>query len=491
MTEANNSHSEKTGLEIINEWLTGDDHDQEEVLELIKSITDIEYESIRNRAAEKLEWRVSTLDNFRNMPDNATEANALFKEPVAWNKSVNGADLLSEIKGVFQKHVVFSDEAATACSLWVLHTYAFSAASISPILAITSPEKRCGKTTLLGTLDAFCYRSLASGSLTTASLFRIIEQHSPTLLIDEADTFLSAKEELRGVINSGHTKATARVIRCAGENHEPRPFSTWAPKAIACIGNLPETVRDRSIEIKMQRKKSSDSIERFRESDRRQMNVPCRKMLRWAKDNLNALKGKEPESVDCLGDRAADSWDPLFAIADQIGGQWPDEARKAAKALSCVETQPSLQTELLADIKKIFATTKNKDSIQSQELVKQLIHLEESPWSDYSRGRALTTRSMAMMLKSYGISSRDIRFPEGTKKGYYFKDFDEAFTHYLPNRSATSATRLNSNDLKKNKNATDSDDVADDESDKTLTSNDVAPVADRLYGITESTKDTD
>ena len=489
MTDISNSHSVKSELEIIEEWLGGGNRTQQEILDLIQSISVSEYESIRTRAAEKLDWRVSVLDIHRNARDAATETNNLFTEPEPWRNPVSGPGLLTEIKSVFQRHVVFSDEAATACSLWVLHTYAFDATYVSPILAITSPEKRCGKTTLLGILDALSYRPLACGSITPASIFRIIEQHRPTLLIDEADTFLSDNELLRGVINSGHTKSTAKVIRCVGENHEPRPFSTWAPKAIACIGGLSDTIRDRSIEIKMQRKKNTDKVERFRERDHQQMIIYCRKMLRWSRDHVEALKQKVPISVDCLSDRAADSWEPLFAIAEKIGERWSEEARKAAQVLSCTETLPSLQTELLADIRNIFATLEHIDKIQSQELVKQLIDLEESPWNTYSYGRPLTPRTMAMILKSYDISSRDIRFPEGTKKGYYIKDFNEAFTRYLPGGTETSATRLNNKDLKGNHNATNPDSVADSNSDKTLDNYNVAHVADKLYGITMDTKD--
>lgn len=43
----------------------------------------------------------------------------------------------------------------------------------------------------------------------------------PTMLIDEADTFLCDNDELRGVLNTGHTRATAYVIRTVGEDHEP------------------------------------------------------------------------------------------------------------------------------------------------------------------------------------------------------------------------------------------------------------------------------
>jgi len=126
--------------------------------------------------------------------------------------------------------------AATAVALWVLHAHVFAAWFVTPIVAITSPVKRCGKSNLLIVLDALIPRSLMASNVTPAVIYRAIEAFGPSLLIDEADTFLPDNRELRGVLNSGHTRRTAYVLRCDGDSHDPRRFSTWCPKAIALIG---------------------------------------------------------------------------------------------------------------------------------------------------------------------------------------------------------------------------------------------------------------
>jgi hypothetical protein len=79
-----------------------------------------------------------------------------------------------------------------------------------------------------------------------SAIFRIVERDAPTLLIDEADTFLKENDELRGILNTGHRRG-GQVTRTVGDDHEPRLFSTWAPVAIAMIGQLPATLDDRSI----------------------------------------------------------------------------------------------------------------------------------------------------------------------------------------------------------------------------------------------------
>jgi putative DNA primase/helicase len=95
-------------------------------------------------------------------------------------------------------------------------------------------------------------------------LFRSVEKWTATLLIDEADSFLMGNDELRGVLNSGHRRDTAKVIRPAGDEHEPRVFSTWGAKAIAQIGKLPATLEDRAIVLQMKRKNPGEPVEWFR-----------------------------------------------------------------------------------------------------------------------------------------------------------------------------------------------------------------------------------
>jgi putative DNA primase/helicase len=89
---------------------------------------------------------------------------------------------------------------------------------------------------------------------------------APTLLIDEADTFLKDNDELRGILNTGHRRG-GQVTRTVGDEFEPRQFTTWSPVAIAMIGRLPDTLDDRAITIRLKRRKPSERVRGFR-SDR-------------------------------------------------------------------------------------------------------------------------------------------------------------------------------------------------------------------------------
>jgi hypothetical protein len=157
--------------------------------------------------------------------------------------------MLSDLIKVIRRYMVIDENELVAVALWIVHCHAFEEFNITPRLAITSPEKRCGKTTLLDIIGALVPRRLFTVNIGAAAVFRAIEMARPTLLVDEADTFLSGNDELRGILNSGHRR-NGNTIRCVGEGFEPREFSTWAPVAIALIGKLPDTLEDRSVPVK-------------------------------------------------------------------------------------------------------------------------------------------------------------------------------------------------------------------------------------------------
>jgi len=244
-----------------------------------------------------------------------------------WESPVDGAALLTDIVAIVDRHAILPAGAAVAFALWLRHTYVLDAFDVSPYLGVTSPEKRCGKTVVLELTQAMARKPLPAANITPAALFRTIEAHTPTLLIDELDTFLKDNEELRGVLNSGHRKATAVVIRLAGDDHEPRTYSTWCPKIIAMIGNLPETLADRSIPITMRRKTPDEETQRIRFDRLMRECEPIRqKAARWSDDHIGVIRDSEPDVPEALNDRAQDLWRPLLAIAEVVGKNWTGKA---------------------------------------------------------------------------------------------------------------------------------------------------------------------
>jgi len=111
------------------------------------------------------------------------------EEVEPWTEPVDGNALLSEVEGVIKRYVVLPRWAAETIALWVVHAYAFQLREVSTYLGIESPEKRCGKTTLLSVLSELSNRAVALANISSPAVFRAIEEKQPTLLIDEQTHF--------------------------------------------------------------------------------------------------------------------------------------------------------------------------------------------------------------------------------------------------------------------------------------------------------------
>lgn len=195
----------------------------------------LEYDRLREPTAKRLGIRLKVLDA------EVKAARAENGDTKPWPDPINGSDLLDEICDAIKRYLILPDGGPEILALWAIHTHVFNSFEHSPRLAITSPEKGCGKTTTLDILGELVARPLPTSNATTSAIFRTIEKVMPTLLIDEADTFLKDNEELRGVLNAGHRRG-GQIIRTVGDDYEPRQFSTWTPAAIAMIGRLPDTL---------------------------------------------------------------------------------------------------------------------------------------------------------------------------------------------------------------------------------------------------------
>lgn len=395
-------------------------------------LDDIAYDQVRKGHAEKLGIRVSTLDRqvYSRRAEKLHEADDAFPPPELWPEEVVLKDLLDEIVAAVQRHVIVDRSAAIAIALYVILTYCVDAIDCCPILGIESPEKRCGKTTLLDLLTRLVYRPTPAANISTATIYRLIEAIRPTFLLDEVDTFLSAIPDMVGILNSGHQRATAFVWRteAVGDEWKPEKFSTWAPKIIAQIGKLPDTLRDRSILIQMRRKSPNEKAERLRK--RNYSHIP-RQAYTWSLANMSRILSVEPEIPDSLNDREADSWEPLLAIAELAGRDWPQRARSAAIRLAEKTSESdSIRIQLLADI-RILLEAADGPGLCTTDLLVRLCELEDHPWPTYSRDKPINARQLANLLRPFGIKP-EVQHKLGQKRGYMKEDFQDTFARYLP-----------------------------------------------------------
>jgi hypothetical protein len=400
----------------------------------LASLSPVQYDRERKEAANLLDVRLSTLDTIVDglRPKKEEDAKGTpisFPELEPWHEQVEGEKLIEDLTNVIKKHVALSDEQALTTSFWILHAHAREAAEHFPRLHLESPVKRCGKTTLMNTVFHMVPRALETEFISKSALFRLIEEYQPTMLIDEVDSFLHDNEEMRGLLNAGHTRNGTTIISIPmGDGWEPRQFKVSGPTVIAGIGRIPETLEDRSITIHLKRRLKNEKIERLRSNRTEHLSVIGRRAARWVSDNIIKLINSDPELPNELNDRQHDNWRPLIAIADAISKDMGEKAREAAKVLSkeIVYEDDSAGIMLLADVADII---KEVDTT-AEDIVKKLITMNDRPWPKWRKGEPLTKTSLARLLKPFHIKPK-IMWEEKTVKKYLAKEIQDAKDRYV------------------------------------------------------------
>lgn len=351
-----------------------------------------------------------------------------------------GAAILDDVAAFIKRYMVLTDAQVTAIALWISHTHAIDACQFTPYLAITSAEKRCGKSRLLEILEYLVREPWMTSGATAPALFRRIDAKRPCLLLDEIDALVKGSPEMaeavRGVLNAGNKKG-ATISRCVGKGTEMlvKDFAAFCPKAVSGIGSLPDTVRDRSLPIRLQRKLSVEQVARLRARLVKPEAGPLRERLKnWVEAQVPQLEDARPEMPEQLDDRQQDGAEILFSIALAAGHGWPDRCRKALLELfrSVDVGDDSARLRLLADLRTIFTDFPLADAFSTSELLEKLKEIETSPWSDWSKGRGLTPKGLSDLLKPYGIYPGQFQEKGMRNRGYRRTDFEDAWGRYLP-----------------------------------------------------------
>ncbi|MEV4418228.1 DUF3631 domain-containing protein, partial [Catellatospora sp. NPDC049609] len=357
---------------------------------------------------------------------------------------IDGAALLDRVHAMITRYVILPcPEAADAVTLWIAATHAQDAWAYAPRLVIRAPEKRCGKSRLLDVVEGASCNPLMTVNASPAAVYRSIGMGtSLTLLVDEADTIFGPKagenEDLRGLLNAGHQRGRP-AIRYDANTQRVESIETFCMAALAGIGQMPDTIEDRAVVIKMRRRAPGESVKPWRiKRDRPQMLKLSAELSAWLKPLLPELETAEP--VMPLEDRAADTWEPLIVIADSARGDWPARARAAALVLTGEAEKNAVRSDrvrLLADCRTAF---RDDEALPTATLIERLKEDPEAPWARYEN-TGLTPMKLAGLLREYEITSDTIRFGGGVgqAKGYRAADFTDAWLRYCPPTSENTA----------------------------------------------------
>ena len=340
----------------------------------------------------------------------------------------------NDLEFFLRDYVVFGTSVEyDVVAVWCAFALATEEFDYSPRLAFWSPEKRCGKSTILELIHHLLSNSRLTSNISAPALYRTIEKDETcTIIIDETDTIFGRyadkekAEALRGIGNSGFKRGST-IIRCEGNNFEPKEFRVFCPVVLAGIGTsaIPETIADRSIMIEMRRKMPHESISEYESDEIESVFGAIRQRLeKWVEDNRHLFRETQPEFPRELNARARDVWKPLLKIAENIDEEWRLRIFNAAKALSTKLDNPddiSLQLRLLGDCREVMV----EDFIPTKDLIFKLCSLEESPWGSM---QGFNGSFLAKLLRNYGISSNRT----SAVRGYKRSDFNDAWSRYIP-----------------------------------------------------------
>ena len=356
-----------------------------------------------------------------------------------------GSDVLSSLADLINRHMYIKPEQADATALWCAMAWLHDDQNLelAPFLNITAPSSRAGKTALLDIVAEIVPRPFPLVGASEAFLFRVIEEHAPTLLLDEIDTQRAKKNGqsayLDGMLNGSQTRRTATIGRMAqirnGQAVEQVAvtFSTWCPKVLCGIGGLADTTVERSIQIRMDRKPKTELRPRWRNRDRQAVMDLCRKIGTWVKGNADEIitargQVKLPETIN---DRQWDSWEVLGAIAKVAGGDWPKRAVAACKYITDASEDTRSYGELLiGDLSAIFSHKEGEGFITSAVICEFLNKMEERPWSHWNKGRGFNPSALAQKLKPFNIKPRQKKQRGSPQRGYDYGGLEPLFSRY-------------------------------------------------------------
>ena len=347
----------------------------------------------------------------------------------------DGEALVADLERFITAFVILPQRISLPLAAWVAATYCYETFDAFSYLLVTSPAPRCGKTRLLEVLSLIVSTPQRTANISESALFRVIRKFGPTLLLDEAENLKSKGERaeyLRGLVNAGNRR-DATVTRCVGKDFDPQEFSVYCPKVISGIGTFPHTIRDRSIILPMQRRKTSEKVSRFIFREAR----PVGDVLR---QRAQAFIERQREQIELaylkldlqfLEDRDCEAWEPLFAVMSVADPSRLPELRDCAEQLSKAkassDADENLAVKLLSDLRDVWP--ENRPHVWTRDLLGLLRALEESPWST---DIDLNPRKMARLLRGFDIRTRKVRVGDSTGKGYLLGELEAAFRRYLP-----------------------------------------------------------
>ena len=212
-----------------------------------------------------------------------------------------------------------------------------------PYLWVTSVDPNSGKSTVLRSLAAAVRRPMSVQRITPPALFRTLAAWQPTPLIDEVGRFVTGNTDLEGLLDAAcYRDGIVRLVEKVGtagggETFATRKFFCFSPIAMGGLGAVAPTIRSRSVRLRMTPASASHKPVRLADH-MRQVSALAEKVGPHLAAHADAIcaqleRGPTAALPPDLINRDADVWEPLFAVAELIGGDWPGRCADAYRLL--------------------------------------------------------------------------------------------------------------------------------------------------------------
>lgn len=343
--------------------------------------------------------------------------------------------LYGAIRDVIDQTIVTGEDEKVTMTFFIMASWFPESFDYYPYLHITSPTAGSGKSTCLEVIGAMVINPLIASNASSASIFRALAKDWITLLLDEVETFnLTQGSDLVGIINSGHKKSTATVLRCGieREGFDPKGFFVGGFKVISGLpSDISKSLLTRFIEIIMQVKPKDQEVMRLSKIDSQIFDDIATRFKTLRDSGQVAKKLRLLEAPKVFGNRKNDKWEALFLIGELTGSPEKEVLIEAAKRIDDEQEEPDLGIQILSDIKQIMDDLK-APRIPSDALYQQMQKLRDGEWKKYDYGRGLSKNELQKRIRTFGVKTE--RFKHGGKSvtGYTSSQFHDSWRRYLP-----------------------------------------------------------
>jgi hypothetical protein len=359
----------------------------------------------------------------------ASKSNIIREWPEPSPTHVNPLDLMSKVTKFIARFVVMTPSERTLIFFWSFLPWTVQLWPKLAILRITSPEKQCGKSTALDVLEQLIPNPFLTINISAAALYRLIEALKPTVLVDEADSFASTREDFRNIACGGFDR-NRPVVRFNTETQQVETFQTHGCRVIASIGSLHETIEDRSVFVQLTKKAYDQEVEQLTDVPAAEFEELRQMYARVVAGHFGEFASQKLKRPEAFVSREWDKYRPLLTIAS-VFGCYELALRAFTTVMRAYDPQTSVAIEILLRMRVMFKVCSQPEKfLFTHAVVLELNKDKEAPWGDLKD--QLTQKKLAGYLRPFKIKSRNKQDGAGNQaKAYFYEDFKNVFKSYL------------------------------------------------------------